>query len=209
MRRVVHRLLSAAPAVSAAYLAVWATAFPKKAVANYNNVSLLLMTDARFFWLCVGLITAYALLWWITSFEPPTRRILIQSGLRSHYEALSRVVHQIKEARAYEDFQALLPVLEGVLGGAAGWLQESMAPAAFEKFRAPPTATVSWSWPTEPQPGAAEERSNVIVLNEARVEALDTFLRYDGWDGEVPSAMQRFRERITTWKSKKTALIRF
>lgn len=160
--------------------------------------------------LVVGLLgalvtIAYATLWLI---QPKSRRQRIQAGLRPHLEILTRMAHQFKAAQTYEEVKALIPDMDSALSAAGNWIRENMAPAAFEKFKTPPTGTTAWSFPGEGSI-AAEHRSNIVVLNEARLDVLDTFLRYDGWDGEDPSWGQRIKRKVAKWKKPTSASTSF
>src|SRR6185369_1808131 len=185
MRRIVHRILSGAPVTVAAYLAIWATAFPAMAAQKYLAFRGLLMSDARFFWLCLALITAYVFIWWMTSIEPKSRRKKIQEGLRPHYVKMSNAFDQLFLIETDGEWMGADEALKPVLQPCAQWISDNMGEAALTKFLRPQYETLVWTWDNghDHDPEIKRARDGVINLQQARVEVLDTFLQNDGWDG--------------------------
>ena len=203
MRKLTHRLLTGFPAFAVAILALLAAANPPGARLRLSGF-IELMSDQRFLWLCIGIVAAYFLSWWLTSIEPRSRRSQIQAGLKPHYEAINRWGLAIKHTANEDELTKFTPDLEAVLTEAGNWILDNMGRAAFEKFKIPRVGSLIWTWPGQ-SPVAAQKRSNIICLNEARLEVLSEFLRYDAWDGEAPSLRQRALKRIEKWKTRKSA----
>lgn len=152
----------------------------------------------------VGLISmfatiAYAVLWLV---QPKSRRQRIQMALQPRYEKLSQFQDRLRSAQEHEEVVALTPDFQAALTETADWISDNMSSAAFEKFKSPKVDSLFLSWPSDP--GNAQHRSNMVMLNQARLEVLDTFLRYDGWDGEEPRLRDRIKTRIAKWKSRRT-----
>lgn len=92
---------------------------------------------------------------------------------------------------------AVVPELQTKLNEIVDWLSANMSVAAVEKFKHPTASTTAGVWVFENHRGrTAQERGNTASLNKARIEVLDTFLRYEGWDGERPGLIQRAKSRF-------------
>ena len=207
MRRNIHRVLSGLPILVAAYLALWVSAFPNKARDAYKVTSALLVSDARFFWLCSALIGAYAILWWLTSLAPRSRRAEIQAELRDHQAALAAINRKIRAATTDVEYEQLRIELQAALNSAANWIERNMSAAALEMFQMPASKiSFAWSWPGDHNADLIQDRSGVITLNEARLAVLETLMKHDGWDASTPSLWQRISGRVLKWKSEKSSL---
>jgi hypothetical protein len=186
MRKVLHRILSAAPITAAAYLTIWATAFPVRAAERYTSFRHLLMSDARFFWLCVAVITGYAVLWWLSSLEPKSRRQKLQKGLRPYFKQMSAFSAELKNAETDAEFLAKTEEINAALGPCCQWIMDNMGDVAFEKFNNAPIDSLIWTWPSNPNSEIRDKHNNGINFMNSRVETLELFLRSDAWDG-VPT----------------------
>lgn len=140
-------------------------------------------------------VVAYFIAWWLTSLEPPSRRHKVQRGLQPHYEALSRLQQRLQDADSPEEVEELMPDLQSALTAAGSWIKDHMTQAALEKFKAPSFSASCWPWPGKAQ-GAARSRSNALSLNRARLDVLDTLLKYDGWDGPTPPLHKRIAKML-------------
>lgn len=185
-----------------AILALMAAADPEGAkVRLYGFIEL--MSDVRFFWLCIGLVTGYTLIWWITSLAPKSRRQCIQDGLRPHFQAMTNAGYALKLAATDDEFRQRLAELDPALQSSAQWVMDNMGEAAFTKFNRAQSASLHWTWPGEHAQGLVEQRSNAINFQNARIEVLDTFLRYDGWDGPSLGWAGRIRRSWKIWKTQR------
>jgi hypothetical protein len=196
MRKVAHRILSSFPMLAVAILALMAAANPKGAEIRLNGF-IELMRDQRFLWLCMLILAAYFLLWWVTSIEPTPRRNIVQRGLRRQHLDLTQVQNQLSAAADDAEFEVSMERLQEALNRTADWINFNMDAAAIEMFKAPSRNASSFAWPSNPGSALAGKRSDVLGLNAARLKVLETFLKHDGWDGPKP----KMRERIKRWKA--------
>ena len=202
MRRIIHRLLTSFPPFGIALAGLLAASNPAGAKVRVDGF-IELMSDGRFFWLCLAVLLGYFILWWITSLEPVSHRKRLQNGLRRHFEELSKAIDEVRTAKTDADFESKRDCLQITLQSAADWIEQNMGTPAFEKFKSPDWSSSSWSWPGEHDPETVKIRNEVITLSRARRDVIDTFLRYDGWDGAEPSFGATVLKRISQWKTRK------
>lgn len=187
--------------LAVALLALLAAADPTKAkVYLYKFIGV--MTDERFFWLCVALVGGYFLLWWITSIEPKSRRKKIQDGLRPLFRELSEYEARLKNAGNDEELKEVVEELNVFLQKICQWIIDNMGGAAFTKFNHAQSLANSWTWPNNPNSELAGKRSNTICFVRARLDVLDLFLQSDGWDGQPVGRWPLIKRNYAQWKEK-------
>jgi len=203
MRRIVHRLLTGFPMLVVAILALLAAADPTQAkVYLYRIIDL--MSDERFFWLCIVVVVSYFVLWWVTSLEPRSRRQKLQERLRTYHHQLTDAEARIKTASSDADFLAASDKTTELLPPICQWIIDNMGNAAFTKFN---NASVEWagdwSWPSNKGSALAKQRSNTINFVHARIQILDIFLQSDGWDGVPTSKWALAKRKFKQWRLKR------
>ncbi|MEQ1519280.1 MAG: hypothetical protein ABL931_22620 [Usitatibacteraceae bacterium] len=195
MRRIAHRILSAAPIVAPAFAGVWATAEPAKAKDLFEKATLM-MSDERFFWLCLALISGYALLWWLTSLEPTSRREKLKKGLRPLYAETATILSKLKRIENDDQLRIALKETDTHQQGVVDWLEANMGQAAVRKFLTINRTSHSYIWAGNHDPILANRRDQYLDALHGRVENLDCLLESDSWDGPQPSIWQRLMKVI-------------
>ena len=203
MRKIVHRLLTGFPMLGIALLALLAAADPAQAKVQLDKF-VVVMTDDRFFWLCIAIVVGYFLLWWVTSIEPKTRRKKIQDGIRPLFRQMTDLDIRIKKAESDAEFLAVAVELDRIVPPICQWIMDNMGDAAFAKFNfAQQGASMDWTWPSNPGSALAGKRNNVLNFVRARIEVLDIFLQSDGWDGPPTGRWALTKRKFQEWKEKR------
>lgn len=200
MRRIIHRILSAAPIVAPAFVGVWATAEPARAKALFDKATLM-MSDERFFWLCLALISGYALLWWLTSLEPTSRREKLIKGLQPLYAETASILRGLKRIESDDMLRVALDEIDAHQQGVVNWLEANIGQAAVQKFLTVNRTSHSYIWTGNHDHALANRRDLYLDALHGRVENLDCLLVSDSWDGPQLPIWQRLTKVLRRGKS--------
>jgi hypothetical protein len=179
---------------------IWASAYPDRAKQIFRFWSEA-MSDARFYWLCIALVFAYAIMWWITSLEPKSRRQKIQAGLNPHYQKMAQIFSDLRTAPTDEEFNQCEARLDGILTDCLQWIADNMSPAALEDIGHPTISGGHWTWSGTHDSELIKKRNSILSWQGARMAVLDKFLMNDAWDGDAPTIIQRLKRKYRKWKA--------
>lgn len=200
MRRVVHRILSAVPTVFFAAGGLYATADPIAAKHAFERASDALRNDKTLTWAAAFLICGYIVAWWISSFDPPPKRLKVVHGLQPYYAMTAAHLKSVQDAATDEDASAIFDTLEREQLAACEWIATYIGPAAKKKFvsRSLGSGSFEWMWPGEHSPSMVQRRSNALNALGDRLKNIEQLLNSNSWD----------RPQIGGWRKLKNAVIR-
>lgn len=194
MRKSFHRLLSAAPPASFAIIGVLASADPAGAKARIIGFTEL-MSDARFMWLCIGLILAYTALWWWTSSEPVSRRDAIKkAGLRPIFVEHSAFMREFSEIKKDDELQPFLDRYNESQTKVHDWIQDYMGMAAAHKYFGGQPQLVFMDWPGDPKIKLLREQA--ISTMNLRNSNLNDLMNHDSWDGPSIGNLEKLKRKL-------------
>lgn len=200
LRNIIHRLLTGAPALALAFLALWASAYPSRAQTAFQNFSAMLEFSGL--WWATAILLCYFGLWLWTSFDPVVaRRSTIRQALRDFHSELQQLRSKIASISVDVDFEPLSKAHHEALQSMGEWINREMSRAALTKFADPSIAAATYVWPGEHDPEIQRQRNSSLLLLDGRIKVLELFMRDDSFDGPSRS----LGTRIKDWRNKKSS----
>lgn len=136
MRRILHRILTSLPAFVIGLLALLAASNPAGAQVRLTSF-VELMSDQRFFWLCVALLVGYFVLWWTTSLEPKPRAVrLREKGLLPIFDQMQGFCNKFRaNGLSPDEAEQLVCSAETAHTEIQNWLRANMGEAAVAAYQ--------------------------------------------------------------------------
>lgn len=154
------------------------------------------MQERPTFWAAIGIVILYAVLWWLTSLEPTSRREKLKNGLRPFYAETATILSKLRHLEGDEEFRAALVETDTHQQGVVDWLEVNMGQAAVRKFLTVNRPSHSYVWDGIHDQTLANRRDQYLDALHGRIENLDCLLESDSWDGPQLSFWQRSMKAI-------------
>lgn len=193
MRKIAHRLLTGAPALTLAFLSLWGTAYPERAKRLFANFTS--MIEATGLWPWCALIVVYFSLWWWTSLETKSPHDKLKARLRIFHTRVASHRGTMIDAENDTDFEQAQRLYMADVQAIADWVSDNLGLMARQKFAQPRLAAGGYFWPSNAGSTLAEARSTALIYADARLTAIQDFIRDETfYEGGITR-----RERLRRW----------
>ena len=181
----IHRILSALPNTTFAFLGLFYLTFPDYIQKNISFISSFIsdnpLTYLYFFTLLLAL---YLLVWWKTSPQADARKST-KKYLTERYEEMDRFLKAFEMAETDEEFDNYLENFNKHQSNITDWLKENMNSSASIKFLSTnhfDQYDSSRSWPKNQNSAKKGLRCKAICKTQARMLNLEEIIQKNTWD---------------------------
>lgn len=199
MRRVVHKLLSAAPTSLIGVAGIYFGVNPEKLSTTWQAF-VLKMQDNLTFWAAVIFVSSYIFVWWLTSLDPEDRHQKIKRELLHWYYLTVESEQSMRQVATDEDAEKLLQEINSEQNAAFIWISANMSPAAAKKFLSRPGGSFSYLWPGQHSQEMVRRRDGTIDTLRDRASNIQDMMNFDSWDGPAPTVLYKFQKVIGRWE---------
>jgi hypothetical protein len=181
MRKIVHRILTGAPALAAAYGAIWASAYPGRAALLIQRFSTA-MSDGNTFLVSLAIVTGYAIVWWLSSIEPkPFMQRLREQGLMPSYTCLEIYIDRLRAASDAAEATQIAEEADKEDDKIAAWIGKHMGPAARTKYLSGQSQGGFYVTNNTPEAALHNAREPAIKGLMLRMQNLDEIMMAERW----------------------------